>query len=301
MHYSRFRKDKRCDDLERNKKPVKAVQMIQLGTVMGSEKQALETMRLMKEAGYDGIELNGFMIKKMPPIVRMLTSLAGMPIGRTGKLDWKKLMTESDLQVVSVHEDLGSILRAPEEIIEEANVFQTKYIVITGMHRFDYSDKNAVLKLAGQLNKAGEMLKKRGISLLYHNHNCEFRKVEAGKTAYELLMEQTDPELVNFEFDSYWPTEAGVDVPELMGRVGKRMKLYHINDRGTHVSGPGGQILKSDSIELGYGNMNLCKLVNIALENEVDAVILESHKNWVDKSPVKSFQKSAKFMNQYVK
>lgn len=301
MHYSRFRKDKRCDDLERNKKPVKAVQMIQLGTVMGSEKQALETMRLMKEAGYDGIELNGFMIKKMPPIVRMLTSLAGMPIGRTGKLDWKKLMAESELQVVSVHEDLGSILRAPEEIIEEANAFHTKYIVITGMHRFDYSDKNAVLKLSGQLNKAGEMLKKGGISLLYHNHNCEFRKVETGKTAYELLMEQTDPELVNFEFDSYWPTEAGVDVPELMGRVGKRMKLYHINDRGTRVSGPAGQILKSDSMELGYGYMNLHKLVNIALENEVDAVILESHKNWVDKSPVKSFQKSAKFMNQYVK
>lgn len=301
MHYSRFRKDKRCDDLERNKKPVKAVQMIQLGTVMGNEKQALETMRLMKEAGYDGIELNGFMIKKMPPIVRMLTSLAGMPIGRTGKLNWKKLMAESDLQVVSVHEDLGSILRAPEEIIEEANVFQTKYIVITGMHRFDYSDKKAVLKLAGQLNQAGEQLKQGGISLLYHNHNCEFRKVEAGKTAYDLLMEQTDPELVNFEFDSYWPAEAGIDVPDLMERVGKRMKLYHINDRGTRVSGPAGQILKSDSMELGYGNMNLRKLVNIALENEVDAVILESHKNWVDKSPVKSFQKSAKFMNQYIK
>lgn len=48
------------------KKTVKAVQMIQLGTVMGSKKKAKETMRLMKEAGYDGIELNGFMIKKCP-------------------------------------------------------------------------------------------------------------------------------------------------------------------------------------------------------------------------------------------
>ena len=56
------------------KKTVKAVQMIQLGTVMGSKKKAKETMRLMKEAGYDGIELNGFMIKKMPIIVRILTT-----------------------------------------------------------------------------------------------------------------------------------------------------------------------------------------------------------------------------------
>lgn len=285
--------------LEENK-PLKAVQMIQLGTVMGSEKDALETMRLMKEAGYDGIELNGFMIKKMPPIVRILTSVAGMPIGKTGKLDWKALMAKSGLQVVSVHEDLGSILRAPENIIEEAHDFHTNYVVITGMNRFDFSDKEAVSKMAEQLNQAGESLKKGGISLLYHNHNCEFRKVEPGKSAYDLILEKTDPAYVNFEFDSYWPTEAGVDVPDLMERVGSRMKLYHINDRGTRITGAGGQILKSDSMELGYGNMNLPKLVKIAKKNGVDAVILESHKNWVDKSPVKSFQLSAKFLNQYV-
>ena len=85
-----------------------------------------------------------------------------------------------------------------------------------------------------------------------------------------------------------------------MKRLGTRMKLYHINDRGTRVSGPAGQILKSDSMELGYGNMNLPEMVRIAKENGVDAVVLESHKNWADKSPVKSFQLSAEFMNRYV-
>lgn len=39
---------------------VKAIQLIQIGTAMGSEEKARETIRLMKEAGYDGIELNGF-------------------------------------------------------------------------------------------------------------------------------------------------------------------------------------------------------------------------------------------------
>ena len=221
--------------------PVKAIQMIQLGTVMGSEKQARETIRLMKEAGYEGIEINGFMIRKMPPIVRVLTTLAGMPIGKTAKLDWNRLIRETGLKVVSVHEDLGTILRTPEEVIREAESFGTNYVVITGMHRFDYSDKEAVLDLAERLNRAGKLMKEGGISLLYHNHNCEFRKVDAGMTAYDMLMEKTDPEYVNFEFDSYWPTEAGVDTISLMKRLGKRMKLYHINDRGTRVSGPSGQ------------------------------------------------------------
>jgi len=283
-----------------NNKVIKAVQMIQLGTVMGSEKQALETMRLMKEAGYDGIELNGFMIRKMPMIVRVLTTLAGMPVGKTGKSDWKKLMAESNMKVVSIHEDLGSILREPDKIIEEAKSFHTKYIVITGMHQFDYSDRQAVLELTEKLNKAGKQLKKGDISLLYHNHNCEFRKVEPEKTAYDLILANTDPEYVNFEFDSYWPTEAGVDALAWMERLGERMKLYHINDRGTRISGKTGSILKSDSMELGTGNMNLKAMVKTAKKYGVEAIVLESHKNWIDKSPVKSFQKSAEFMNKYV-
>lgn len=280
--------------------PVKAIQMIQLGTVMGSEQQARETIRLMQEAGYDGIELNGFMIKKMPPIVRVLTKMAGMPIGKTSRLDWRALMADMALKVVSVHEDLESILRGPDEIIAEARDFGTEYIVITGMHRFDYSDQTAVLELADKLNRVGKSLKAGGVRLLYHNHNCEFRKAAPGMTAYDILMERTDPEYVNFEFDSYWPTEAGVDTPALMRRLGSRMKLYHINDRGTRVSGPAGQILKSDSMELGYGNMNLKLMVDIAKQNGVDAVVLESHKNWAEKSPITSFQLSAQFMNKYV-
>ena len=278
---------------------LKAVQMIQLGSVMGSEEKAKETMRLMKEAGYDGIELNGFMIKKMPPIVSILTTLAGMPIGKTGKLDWKKLMSESDLQVVSVHEDLGSILRAPQEIIDEAKSFHTNYVVITGMNRFDFSDKTAVLEMIDKLNQAGKLLKEGGISLLYHNHNCEFRKID-GQTAYERIVEQTDPAYVNFEFDSYWPTEAGVNAAAWMQRLGNRMKLYHINDRGSRVSGKTSSILTSDSMELGYGNMDLTTMVDIAKENGVDAIVLESHRNWVDKSPIKSFQCSAQFLNSHV-
>lgn len=277
---------------------VKAIQQIQLGSVMGTEEKALETMRLMKEAGYDGIELNGFMIKKMPPIVKILTGLAGMPVGNGGKLDWHKLIEKSGLEVVAVHEDLGTIKRAPEEVIAEAESFRTKYVVITGMHMFDYSDAEAVKTLVQDLNQAGRRLKAGGISLLYHNHNCEFLRVSPEKTAYEYMLDNTDPQYVNFEFDSYWPTEAGADAKQWMERLGNRMKLWHINDRGCRPRGKGSSILKSDSMELGYGNMDLKGMAEIAKTNGIDAVILESHRNWANKSPVTSFQLSAAFLSR---
>lgn len=279
----------------------KAVQQIMLGTVTKNEIQAQETLKKIKAAGYDGIELNGFMIRPSSFLVRIMTKAAGMPVGKGGQFDWKKLLEKAGLCCVSLHEDLGMIQREPETVIAEAKKFKTDKIVITGMYRFDYSDQKAVRKLTEDLNHSGEILKNSGIQLLYHNHNCEFRKVAPGKTAYDMIIEETNPEYVNFELDSYWPAEAGVSALALMKKLGGRMKLYHINDRGTKVSGPSmTPILKSDSMELGYGNMNLEELMTQALEAEVDAIILESHKNWPEKSPVKSLQLSADFLKQHM-
>lgn len=278
--------------------PVKAVQQFMLGTVMNREDQAAETMRKMKEVGYNGIELCGFMLHPSGMMVRLMTRAAGMPVGSGGKLDWLRLVKDSGLTVVSIHQDLGSVERDPAAVAQEAGKFGTDKVVITGMYRFAYGDRDTVKNLAQRLNKAGEALKKEGVELLYHNHNCEFLQVAPGESAYQLLLAETDPEVLNFEFDSYWCAECGANPLAVMNILGKRMKLWHINDRGTRQIGPCmTPILKSDSMELGYGAMPLDALSQRALSAGIDAVILESHRNWVDKSPVKSFERSAEFLN----
>ena len=278
----------------------KAVQQFMLGSVLKNEKTVRETLAAVKAAGYDSIELCGFMLHPMGFAVRMLTKAAGMPVGSGGNLDWERLVKESGLNVVSVHQDLGSIERDTKAVSEEAKRFGTETVVITGMYRFDYGSVEAVRDLANRLNEAGKALRSQGIQLLYHNHNCELRKVNAGKCAYDILLEETDPEYVNFEFDSYWFTEGGADAKLWMRRLGSRMKLWHINDRGTRMSGPAmTPILKSDSMELGTGNMDLEGMAEIAKENGIDAVILESHRNWIDNSPVKSLQLSAAWLNEH--
>ena len=279
---------------------IKAVQQFMLGTVMNSELQARDTMQKMKAAGYDGIELCGFMIHPAGFMVRMMTRAAGMPVGRGGNLDWKGLVKDSGLQVVSLHTDLGSVERDPAAVAAEARAFGTQYAVITGMYRFAYGEEKTVRDLAARLNKAGEALKKEGVSLLYHNHNCELQRVSETQRAYDVLLTETDPAAVNFEFDSYWFAEGGANPLAWMERLGSRMKLWHINDRGARLAGPAmTPILKTDSAELGTGNMPLEALAEQAKRVGVEAVVLESHRNWVDKSPVKSFQVSAKFLNKH--
>ena len=279
----------------------KAVQQFMLGSVLKNENAVRETFSAIRAAGYDSIELCGFMLHPMGFAVRMLTKAAGMPVGSGGNLDWEKLVEESGLNVVSVHQDLGSIQRDPKAVAEEAKRFGTDTVVITGMYRFDYGSEEAVRELAQRLNAAGKALGSQGIRLLYHNHNCELRKVNARKCAYDILLEETDPDYVNYEFDSYWFTEGGADAKLWMRRLGNRMKLWHINDRGTRMTGPAmTPILKTDSMELGTGNMDLLGLWEIAKENGVEAVILESHRNWVENSPVKSLELSAKWLRAHI-
>ena len=281
---------------------IKAVQQIMLGTVTGTDTKARETLKLVKEAGYDGIELNSFMVNPTPFMVRMLTKAAGMPTGKGGNLDWVRLIKEADLKVVSLHKDLGSIEKDIQEAAKEAKKFDTSNVVITGMYRFDYRNKAKVDDLCKKLNESGRQLKEEGITLLYHNHNYEFQKVDEKQTAYDYILANTDSDYVSFELDSYWPTEAGVCALDLMNKLGNRMKLYHINDRGTKLQKPMmTPILKSDSCELGYGNMNLEVLCEKALSVGVESVVLESHKNWIDNSPVKSLQVSAEFLKKHVK
>ena len=87
----------------------KAVQQFMLGTVMNNEKQARQTLSAIKKAGYDAIELCGFMIHPMGMVVRILTQAAGMPVGKGGNLDWHALVKESGLEVVGLHLDLGTL------------------------------------------------------------------------------------------------------------------------------------------------------------------------------------------------
>ena len=281
--------------------PIKGIQQFMLGSVMNNEVQTRDTLRTIRQAGYEGIELCSFMTHPTGLMVRLLTRAAGMPTGSGGKLDWPALVKESGLRVISLHTDLGSVERDPAAVAADCQIYGTRYAVITGMYRFDYGSEAAVRELAQRLNRSGAALAEQGVQLLYHNHNCELLRVSETRRAYDILVEETDPAAGNFEFDSYWFAEGGADVLDWMRRLGSRMKLWHINDRGTRQTGPAmTPILKTDSMELGTGNLPLASWLEQADSNGVEAVILESHRNWVEKSPVKSAQLSAKWLNKHL-
>jgi sugar phosphate isomerase/epimerase len=222
-----------------------------------------------------------------------------MPVGRGGRLDWPRLVAEAGLSVAALHEDLGAIESGTGMVAARAAAFGTRNVVVTGMHRFDYGDETAVRELAQRVTAVGRALAGEGIRLLYHNHTAEFRRMGSGSTAFEALVNRTDADAVGFELDCYWAATAGADPLRLLDALGERVRLLHITDRGSRVSGPTmTPIVKVDSVELGSGNLAIDAIVERAASLHVEAVILETHKNWIDGSPLRSAEVSAQVLQR---
>jgi sugar phosphate isomerase/epimerase len=85
--------------------------------------------------------------------------------------------------------------------------------------------------LAALLNRAGAAARGAGLRVAYHNHEFEFEPLPgAGPLPMELLMERTDPELVDFELDLYWAARVGHDPLDWFRRHPGRFPLVHVKD-----------------------------------------------------------------------
>jgi sugar phosphate isomerase/epimerase len=90
-------------------------------------------------------------------------------------------------------------------------------------------------QLADHLNTAGEIARREfGLQFFYHNHDFEFTNRFGGRTAYDILLEETDRRWVKFQLDLFWVTEGGGNGVELLSEHPDWYVSYHVKD---HVWG----------------------------------------------------------------
>lgn len=81
------------------------------------------------------------------------------------------------------------------------------------------------------LNKYGAVVKKFGMKILVHNHAGEFDLLADGKTTqYDVLLAETDPELVTMQLDIGWAYVGGQDALAMFKKNPGRFELWHVKD-----------------------------------------------------------------------
>jgi sugar phosphate isomerase/epimerase len=84
-------------------------------------------------------------------------------------------------------------------------------------------------RMAAEANLIGQKAKAAGLQYVYHNHNFEFKDY-GGQTGYDLLLKETDPELVKLELDCGWMTIGGQDPIAYFKKFPARYRLFHAKD-----------------------------------------------------------------------
>lgn len=275
-----------------------SIQQFQLRNVFKTEVQTMEVLRHFKSLGCYGIELNQFMLDKIPLSIRLLTKLAGYNIGNSGLLDWEKIINEVGIPVVALHISLESLNENINHVVEQARRFDTDKVVITGMRHFQYSSKESLQELCRKLDYYGKKLSDNHIQLLYHNHNCEFIRLSDGQIAFDYIVQHTDERYLNFELDIYWVCDAGVGIVSLMEKLGSRMKLLHINDRCYTPKKRTRSIVKFHGCEVGSGTLNVKQIIEHANRFGLENIIIETHDHWINNNPVKSFILSIDYLSK---
>lgn len=173
------------------------------------------TLRKVASIGYQEVELSGF--------------------GSETPSQLKRLLEADGLTAPSGHfgyEQIHSDLRG---LIENVQAAGLSYLVLPFLPSFMRTSVEAYKRGADFLNKTGRQFKNTGIHFAYHNHNADFQKVN-GVVAYDVLLQHTDPSLVDFEMDCFWVVRAGYDPVAYMNKYPGRFPLLHIKDERRHYA-----------------------------------------------------------------
>ena len=154
----------------------------------------------------------------------------GVPVASPAEIG--RRVKEMGLTPVSSHVKFTSDPDSMKKVIEENLEMGAPRLVLP----FELMNtRDQVKALAETCNEMGRRCKENGLEFYYHNHCQEFYMVE-GKTAYDWLVELTDPELVGFEVDTFWAKRGGQDPCALIRKLGPRAGLIHQKDMGISAS-----------------------------------------------------------------
>jgi sugar phosphate isomerase/epimerase len=186
------------------------LQLYSLRAEMGADFEG--TLAKLAEIGFKEMEFAGY-FDKTPSQVRRILDANGL--------------TSS-----AAHIPLEAIRNNLNQVIDTAAAIGQKYIVLPYMVGADREYDNYA-RIADLLNRAGEASKAAGIKMGYHNHDFEFDKHD-GRMGYDVLLEQTDDDLVSFEMDLYWAATAGIDPRDYFRKYPGRFTMLHVKDQAAN-------------------------------------------------------------------
>ena len=202
-------------------------QLYTLRDYMKTPRDIAKTLRELRKIGYQAVQVSG--------------------IGPIEPRELKKILDGEGLYACATHIGYQRLVKEIEGVIEEHKILEAPHVACPGLPS-EYHNEEGYKRVAEELSKAGEILKENGLTLSYHNHAIEFEKY-GDKIGLEILFDESDPEYLQAEIDTYWVQYGGGDPAAWCRRLRGRLPLVHLKDMGIKGN-------KQIMTEVGEGNLN---------------------------------------------
>jgi sugar phosphate isomerase/epimerase len=210
-------------------------------------------------------------------------------------VDFKKLLEDNQLTASSGHYDFTRFVNMPtdplmrytDQCIEGAHTLKQQYITWPWLDPESRTiDKFKIV--AEKLNLIGERVSKAKLGFAYHNHDFEFIEHD-GVIGYDIIINETDPELVKLQIDLYWVMHSSKRSPhELFLKQPGRFVMWHIKDMDK---------VSRDYTELGNGSIDYTTILPYAKLSGMQYYFLEQGGNFAKES-IQSITDSAVFFKK---
>jgi sugar phosphate isomerase/epimerase len=197
----------------------------------------------------------------------------------------RRIVQDAGMTSCSAHADSGQILEDPGAVVETMRALGCDSVAYPYPRNQDLSTPEGVTLLCRMLSDAGAVFHSEGITFSYHHHSIELQKL-GGRTVLEMILEQTDPRLVQLQPDTYWLQAGGVDPSRWIARFAGRVPFLHVKDYGVDSAG------RAVFREIGAGNLDWNGILSAAKKAGCRWHIVEQDDHWSSGDPVESLRAS---------
>lgn len=197
------------------------------------------------------------------------------------------------VEMKTVCEDLGMNLVSGhvhldenwQQTMDEAAASGQEYLICSTMPTDGQTADN--YKAVGEtFNKAGEDCKKMNLKFGYHNHAYEYES-EGDQVLYDVLLDNTEADLVYMELDLGWVVVSGKDPLDYFKRYPGRFPLWHLKDMN---------MSKKESTEFGKGGVDITAMLQNREASGVKHIFVEQEE--YASTPMESMKYNLDYLNK---
>jgi len=242
------------------------------------KKDPLSTLKKVAEMGYKNVEHANY--------------VSGKFYGYDPK-EFRKILDDLGLAMPSGHTVMGAqhydsakndFTDVWKKTVEDAAFLGQKYVVSPWLDislRKNFDDCKRFMEV---FNKSGELCKKSGMKFGYHNHDFEFSLRLTSVKVYDIILQNTDPNLVTQQLDIGNMYNGGGRAVELLKQYPGRFELMHVKDEIK------GEKESYESTILGTGIIGVADVLKLAAKSGGTTEYIIEQESYQGKSPLDSIK-----------